>query len=134
MLLFAKWAGLQILSLALMIVGIPICAALSLANATRVVSSTRGTQKPHLIQTWPAIFWLWSNDEDGVHPQGYSSKWGAFVWTALRNPVDNFKYLGFAQNAPHLVKYFFGNFYAEWGWDDSGYIKCSAGRGTGTPV
>lgn len=54
----------------------------------------------HDHKHWPDIFWLWGNDEDGVNPQWWQDRhpnwphwWQAFVWLAIRNPVNNHRYL-----------------------------------------
>jgi hypothetical protein len=88
---------IQLVSLTLAIVGIPICAALSLLHAWRVEKSPV-TGK--LIDVWPKAFWLWSNSEDGVLPHWYwiahpewSTERVAFTWTAWRNSVGNLRFV-----------------------------------------
>lgn len=54
------------------------------------------------FKTWPKLFWVWSNDEEGCPDWwlrsawlrgGFISKFPKFWWYAVRNPVNNFRYI-----------------------------------------
>lgn len=53
-------------------------------------------------KNWPDIFWLWGNDEDGLGPEWWEMRakrknwplfFARFWWLAIRNPVNNFRFL-----------------------------------------
>lgn len=129
----ALFALIQLASLALSIIGVPICAVLSAFDCVEVVRSPI-TQK--VIGVWPKLFWLWSNDEDGVDPPGYGTRWKMFVWTALRNSVNNLRFVPGVSHAGRPLFYrtwtMHGkDFYVKVGWMSDGYPACSAGAGRG---
>ena len=92
-----------------------------------------------VICLWPAlarISWLWWS-KDGV-PAG--SWWQTYDYTALRNPVDNFKFLPvvFGLNRPlwyhtwiWTVDGYSEQLYWKAGWESDGQICLSAGAGRG---
>jgi len=41
------------------------------------------------FDTWPRVLWLWGNDE-GIPKNWYTREWH---WYAIRNPVNNMRYL-----------------------------------------
>ena len=106
----------QLACLPLIALGIPVVG---------IILMLRGTGSP-----WPKWAWVWFNDENGYGP--LVGLWGAFVWLALRNPVDNFKYLPivFGKGRP-LWYWSNGNWYAKAGWESNGTICGSAGAGKG---
>src|SRR5579859_4132298 len=84
---------IQIASLVLTIVGIPICAILAYGNYATFDYNAR---KWH----WPKWANLWDNNEDGVSPAWYheqhanrSEAFNEFVWTAFRNSANNLRYV-----------------------------------------
>jgi hypothetical protein len=71
------------------------------------------------------LTWLWSNDEDGIDGQG---KYNAFVWSALRNPVNNLKFVTALKGGPYFYEEVKG-FYFKAGFDPyTGFPVCSGGR------
>jgi hypothetical protein len=94
-----QWTALLLLRLVLIIVGLPIVAvALPFRRNTTSVSD----QRP--IVVLPSWAWLWSNDYDGVlgdkrgwwdanAPFGLGANhlFSMWVWTAVRNPVNNLR-------------------------------------------
>ena len=125
---------IQLVSLVLTLLGIPICAALAYS----------GMSGPHTVQGkilwhWPKLFWLWDNDEDGVWCDWYrksNPQWSVprqeFMWTALRNPCNNLRYVpGVSKVGRPLWRWtwiFRGTgYYAQAGWNGSGFPVLSAG-------
>lgn len=92
------WPIMWALSAVLWVIGIPVCAWLAY---TRNWSPTYSYLHPErTIYTWPAWAWIWSNDEDGVKgskewQETHSERWGAFLWTAIRNPSNNLRFVPF---------------------------------------
>ena len=142
------FAALQAAALALAIVGLPICAVLAALSPWSIVSQPG--YKPNLIVAgWPSWAWIWSNDEDGVRPTGYTTRWGIFKWTALRNSVNNFRfvpgvskpgwplwYRTFTLSIPWRISgewmLLTKQFYAKAGWANvTGWPMLSAGGGRG---
>ena len=121
---------IQAVNIPLAIVGIPICAALA---AAAVVEPQYNYNKDKIIFVWPKSFWLWSNDEDGVMPPGYNTRWKMFVWTALRNPVNNLRFVpGVSKPGRPLWYWSNGKYYAKAGWAfTTGWPMLSAGSGKG---
>jgi hypothetical protein len=71
------------------------------------------------------LTWLWCNDEDGIDGQGQHN---AFVWSALRNPVDNLKFKAAYPGGPYFYEEF-GAFYFKAGFDPyTGFPVCNGGR------
>lgn len=117
---------IQLVSLVLTIVGIPVCAVLAWGRFYHY------DQKYH----WPKWAWVWDNEEDGVAPSGYTTRWGQFVWTALRNPCNNLRFVVGVSGSGRPLLYktwtMFGKeFYLKWGWMSDGYPAFSAGAGRG---
>lgn len=63
-----------------------------------IAIATRGQQS----EDWPFIFWLWGNDEEGCpdwwfrvaeNKGGFIAKFPAFWWYAVRNPVNNRRFI-----------------------------------------
>jgi len=80
-------------SAGLFVPGLPVCAYLAYSHQA---TYDKATGKYH----WPAWAWIWDNDEDGVAPSWYREKhpdWSfektAFRWSALRNSVNNLRYV-----------------------------------------
>lgn len=134
--------AIQVIALALAIVGLPICAYLAAYGAWRTERPTSAG-----LRHFPSWAWLWDNAEDGVCPAWYLRghlPWSlartAFSWTALRNPVNNFRYVKRLLWLPYPVSLKGrplwrwtwgtkpGGFYAQAGWNSSGFPVLSAGR------
>ena len=93
------WPAMLVLSAVLWISGLPVCAWLAYRWNWRLTTSYLHPDRT--IAVWrPRWAWVWSNDEDGVtgHP-GWQDLWaghdrlGAFVWSALRNPSNNLRFV-----------------------------------------
>lgn len=93
------WPLMWLSSAVLWVMGVPICAMLAKSEAWK--ESTNYLHPDRVIKVWkPKWAWLWSNKEDGVtgHP-GWQEKyakyprWGAFVWSAWRNPSNNLRFV-----------------------------------------
>lgn len=153
------FAVIQLVSLVLLIIGIPVCAGLAY---TKSWSFDIRAQK---VGGWsPSWAWLWSNEEDGVFAHWYEvahPKWSpqrlAFMWTALRNPCNNLRYVPgvskvgrplwrkeWSMKAPTITTWLlplprfklpipYGlalvlkRYYAQAGWNHSGFPVLSAG-------
>lgn len=93
------WPLMLVLSGILWILGIPICAMLARSEDWK--ESTNYLHPDRVIKVWGRKWaWLWSNDEDGVtgHPEWQerykdSPRWGAFRWSAIRNPSNNLRFV-----------------------------------------
>lgn len=128
-----KWIllfiAIQIVALVLAVVGLPIVGLLSLLQAW---------DKPAIAAQWhwpSRAFWIWDNDEDGICAPGLTppTPWGAFYWSALRNPVNNLRYVpGVSKVGRPLWRKTWGakpgGWYAQAGWNPSGFPVLSAGR------
>lgn len=122
---------IQVVSLILTIIGIPVCAVLAYGKFSRPISGK---------WYWPKWAWVWSNDEDGVWPHWYCidhPNWSTprleFHWTALRNPCNNLRYVpGVSLKGRPLWRKTWGakpgGWYAQAGWNGSGFPVLSAGR------
>lgn len=132
---------IQLVSLVLTGVGLLICALGAWITPNRATKS-RVTGLP--ILSFNKWFWLWSNDEDGIYPTWYArvnSAWSyervIFVWTALRNPCNNLRFVPGVSNPGRPLYYRAGlikgkPFYLKMGWEaKTGWPSLSAGSGTG---
>ena len=125
---------IQVIALALAIIGVPVVGVLAYFRlwigmyvyGMHVHSEWRGGR-------WT---WLWGNDEDGVvGPDWYNplaSRWLAFKWSALRNPVNNLRFLVAWRGGPWLQVRHSGYYFQAGFRPDTGWPVLSAGRGTGT--
>lgn len=130
-----RYYWMQMVNLLAAIIGVFVCAYL--AYGKKAVKSADG--KWH----WPHWAWLWDNQEDGVMPAWYVSQnltWSPakvqFHWTALRNSVNNFRYLRGVSQVGWPLFYrtwtLFGKqFYFKCGWLSDGYPCWSIGAGMG---
>lgn len=119
---FAKYVllfiAIQVIALILAVLGIPICATLAASG----------------VIPWPRWAWLWNNQVDGIYgPGNPHTRWQAFLWTALRNPVNNLRFVpGVSKAGRPLWRKTWGarpgGWYAQAGWENSGYPVLSAGR------
>lgn len=132
--------GIQALALALFPVGVVVCAALTTLGATAMEMST--VVPGRLIETWRGgwLTYLFANDEDGVWgPPAYNptaSRWLTFKWSALRNPVNNLRFLTAWKGGPWFQTHWnmaLRCWYFQVGFrPDNGWPVLSAGRGAGT--
>lgn len=122
---------IQLVSLALMIVGLPVVGVLTAFGLMYI------TTGPPQFPRWA---WIWANDEDGVEgPPWFNpthSRWKAFVWSALRNPVSNLRFVRGVSKVGRPLFYRTWTvagreFYAKAGWMTNGYPCLSAGAGRG---
>jgi hypothetical protein len=116
---------IQLVNIPLMLAGVPICAVLA---AIQPESSTH----------YPKWAWIWDNEIDGVYgPENPHTAWQAFYWTALRNPVNNLRFVPGVSKPGRPLWYrtwvWFGRqFYAKAGWANvTGWPMLSAGGGRG---
>lgn len=122
------FTAIQLVAAILAVVGVFVVGALCLCKAW-AFNFTPGAFH------WPRAFWLWDNDEDGVCPIFFAppSRWEVFVWSALRNPVNNFRFVpGVSKIGRPLFRKTWGakpgGFYYQAGWNASGYPVLSGGR------
>lgn len=73
-----SWIPAALIKLALAIIGLPI---------VWIAIKWRGVDSDF----WPKVFWLWANDEDPRPPGWYGGS--AWEWFAIRNPVNNMRFL-----------------------------------------
>jgi hypothetical protein len=131
------FAAIQLVSLVLTVIGIPIIALLAIAAVeTTQERLIKNPSLPTVVWGWPRPFWIWSNSEDGVWGPYPHSRWYAFYWTALRNPVNNLRFVPGISMVGRPLWYrtwtMFGKeFYAKAGWLTDGYPALSAGAGKG---
>lgn len=126
---------IQLVSLVLQLVGLPVCAYLALCGNWR----TQNNQPLH----FPKWAWIWDNQEDGVCPYTYMREnlpWSisrvCFYWTALRNPVNNLRYVPGVSKVGRPLFYntwtvLGKQFYVKAGWMSNGFPACSFGAGRG---
>lgn len=131
---------IQIVSLVLAVVGLPVCAFLALrgTDSLRFAYSVSDTKRAVLV--FPDWAWVWSNDEDGVYPGWYhriNYSWSIarviFTWTAVRNPCNNLRFVrGVSKPGRPLWYWSNGKYYAKAGWEaTTGWPSLSLGSGTG---
>jgi hypothetical protein len=136
---------IQVVSVHLTILGWFVVGLLALLEAW---------EKPPLSAQWhwdSRIFWIWDNDVDGIAPPGtIPSTWSAFLWSALRNPCNNLRFVPGVSKAGRPLWYWtraglrvytlkIGSWslstptqvYAKAGWLSDGYPALSAGAGRG---
>ena len=127
----ALFALIQVASLVLTLVGVPLCAVLAYGKFY-TSSVNRDT---HNFPKWA---WLWDNEEDGVCPAWYAHDhtWSlsrsVFVWSAFRNPCNNLRFVpGVSLKGRPLWRRewtMLGKpYYVQAGWNESGYPVLSGG-------
>jgi len=131
---------IQIVNVPLFLMGLPICLVLSILHAwhDQICAVKTSAVYGKTIQVWPALFWLWSNDEDGVLAGWYGDlhhEWPlwlrAFMWTGLRNSVNNLRFVpGVSAVGRPLWYWTNGKHYVKAGWLSDGFPVLSAGSGT----
>jgi hypothetical protein len=123
------FALIQIVSAVLTVIGYPIIGLLAVFKVWDVRADCRNH--------WPPWAWIWDNEEDGVFGPGTPrTRWQAFYWSALRNPVNNLRFVpGVSKiGRPLLYKTWEWRgkeFYYKVGWMSDGYPALSAGAGKG---
>lgn len=128
---------IQLVSLVLVVVGVPLVGALAFFRQWRIVEFrelvAEGVTRVTPLWEWKGgkWTWLWSNDEDGVF--GYRprilARWSAFVWSALRNPCNNLRFVrGVSRVGRPLWQWVGNTYYAQAGWNAKGFPVLSAGR------
>jgi hypothetical protein len=78
----------QVIALPLMVIGwflVPIGLVFEHCERSRITGK--------IIWCPPRWMWLWGNDEDGYRPEGYDTFWKAYQWSALRNSVNNLRFV-----------------------------------------
>jgi hypothetical protein len=94
------WLIYIVLDLVLIVVGMPLVAIAAYLRKFGVRWSTQ--YKDRVIQGWTwRWMWLWGNEEDGVTgPVWYFERtptWSSFkrtfMWSAVRNPVNNLRFV-----------------------------------------
>lgn len=129
----AVFAAVQLLSLGLALVGILPIAILATLKRWRIdptILGGSGWRTSSFFNT------LYGNDEDGIFgPKGEftGSRWHAFYWSAIRNDVNNLRYVrGISGVGRPYSRWTWGatpgGFYIHAGWNASGFPVCSAGR------
>lgn len=94
---------------------------------------------PDKLYHWPALWWIYDNEEDGVLPTWYhkaNPTWSdsriAFNWCARRNSTNNLRYVpGVSKVGRPFYRRTFTllrrPMYFQAGWNPSGYPVISAG-------
>lgn len=84
------------------------------------------------------LLWLFDNDEDGIFGPlplvivVKNPRWQSFYWCALRNPVNNLRFICSDTHGPFFQKRWKGWYFQAGFRPDTGWPVLSAGRGTGT--
>jgi hypothetical protein len=124
------FASIQLVSLVLAIIGIPVVGLLAYLYAWVPIAGKfqwRGG----------ALTWIWGNEENGIVGPGMAlNRWNAFYWSAIRNPCNNLRFLPGISRVGRPLLYrtwmMFGKqFYVKAGWMSDGYPCLSAGSGRG---
>jgi hypothetical protein len=89
------WIVYQLVSIALMPVGIVLCGIASLCHDWTQRPSRYPYADGRVRWQWSFfLLWLWCNEEDGIEPGTLvPSPWTAFKWSALRNSANNMRAL-----------------------------------------
>lgn len=96
------WLAYSAAGAVLWVVGVPLVGVLALFEAWHPRPS-RTYADGRIVQVWNGgwLTWLWGNEEDGVtgavwyrraHPE-WSARKCAFMWSALRNPSNNMRFI-----------------------------------------
>lgn len=92
------WPLYTLLSLALLLCGLPLISLALLCNATEMQPSKYFDSKSIVAFKW-AIMAPYQNWEDGIYPPNYVHQhptWSpfkvGFIWTALRNPISGLRW------------------------------------------
>ena len=135
----ALYVLIQLVSLVLTIVGLPICAVLAYGRFWTYDLSRDAYRYPR----WA---WIWDNEEDGTLPYWYvlaHPYWSQarlmFHWSALRNPCNNLRYVPGVSKVgrPAYRKTFTvagHHLYVQAGWNLRGYPELSGGNDIYAPL
>lgn len=93
---FTGWTWWLLAPVGLVPLGL-VAVPLALMTRHLTVAASKKESEAH----WPHIFWLWGNDEEGcpdwwkvrAAQEWYTRYWPEFWWYAVRNPVNNFRFL-----------------------------------------
>ncbi len=85
------WIAYQLLAAVLGVAGLVVLIPFAMFQWWEVRPSRNPQFEGRAITAWRWgwLTMLWGNDEDGVSQDG--SRWGAYQWCALRNPVNNLR-------------------------------------------
>ena len=91
-----SWLLFEILHIPLILIGWVLIPIAAVCKAWRRAESERDGRQIS-VWSWP-FMWLWSNDEDGViageqYKDFKNDILQAIYWTALRNPVNNLRFV-----------------------------------------
>lgn len=123
---------IQVVALVLAAIGVPLIAVL-VAGRWWVYDFN------FQLHEWRGgrLTWLWGNDEDGIFGYGhrrigFETRWEAFYWCALRNPVNNLRFVVRGVRGVWFQRRWRGWYFQAGFRPDRGWPVLSAGRGTGT--
>lgn len=121
------FAFIQVVSFGLMAIGWVVIAFLAGLRLKSLVGA---------IWHFPSWAWIWDNEIDGVCGPLSPTPWNIYYWSALRNPVNNLRFVyGVSKVGRPLVyrtwKWLSRDFYYKFGWLPNGYPCLSAGGGKG---
>jgi len=126
----ALFAAIQLTAFVLQVVGFALLA---------VAANAKFYQETDSRLHWKSKFlWLWDNQEDGICPSWYGpiTRWNVFKWAALRNSVNNLRYIKGVSDPSYPVLWAEGTINKKpmrliVGWNHSGYptvyIKSAVG-------
>lgn len=122
------FALIQIVSFVLTFFGLLVISGLSISKSWILDGS---------IWHWPRWAWIWDNEIDGITPKGQlPTRWNTFYWTALRNPVNNLRFIPSVSKVGRPLfyrtwKWMGKDYYFKAGWMSDGFPCLSAGGGKG---
>ena len=131
----ALFAAIQLTSLVLTLVGIPLLAVAAWRRDYYQDILNPGL-KFHWNQKW---LWIYDNEEDGIAPVWYNpsvSRYRVWLWTAIRNSCNNLRYVRGVSDPTYPIFWAEGTLMQKpkrvlIGWNHSGsptiYFKSSEG-------
>lgn len=120
------FVAIQLVSLVLVIFGVPIVGLLAYFYAWEVVATKFQWRGGYLT-------WIYGNLEDGIVGPGMAmNRWNAFYWSSLRNPCNNLRYVPGVSNVGRPLRRvewtMLGKpYYGQAGWNSRGFPVLSAG-------
>lgn len=124
----ALFVAIQLVSLVLSALGLLVVGFLAIGQSWERESAAAPW---HWIL---AAAWPWDNQVDGICAPGTTpTTWTAFYWSGLRNPCNNLRFVpGVSKVGRPLWRKTWGakpgGWYAQAGWNGSGYPVLSGGR------
>ncbi len=121
---------IQAVALVLTVIGWPVVGGLALGRSWTTVG-------PHPQWRGGWLTWIWCNEIDGIVGPGMTlNRWNTFYWSAIRNSVNNLRFVPGVSKVGRPLWYrswtMFGKqFYAKAGWLSDGFPCLSAGSGRG---